>query len=368
MSTVSEKRIIELSSIKDDLKRLLSICGPIEGFAVLFEKMGGTAAIEDVRNAVGFFRSNGVKLVRLRENCDVQKVFRTVRESGYSAYYAEWALEEPGWTELKTFQRAEARKDTTVRPFHEVLRALEDTAIEARVIRSGANEYLIKVRPESQNKWEDLAELLDPSGMALKHGERYIVTKARREDQRKVFIERSKKKFGLTGCDRTWHSLEVSGALATAAIRPESGLTVYPVFGLRPGFVAYVVEGLSPIDEAELARTPFTTPFGNVLRFGHIETLMQPVSEVEEPEHLADDTSGSESGIGDDADGDGATQNAAGKEEEGTNETNESAAGGGTQNTEESVVTGSDRERRGTKRAASSETGFTPPPKTPPRL
>ncbi|KAJ9455533.1 hypothetical protein DIPPA_01405 [Diplonema papillatum] len=367
MSTVSEKRIIELSSIKDDLKRLLSICGPAEGFGNLFKKMGGEAAIEDVRNAAGFFRSNAIKLVRVKENCDEKAIFQAVREAGYSAYYAEWALPEPGWTELKTFQRAEARKDSTILPFHEVMRALEDTRMDARVLRTGANEYLIKVRPDTEGKWTDLAELLDPSGMALKHGDRYIVTKARREDQRQQFVERSKGKFGLTGCDRTFHTLEISGALATAAIRPQIGqqLRVYPVFGLRPGFVAYVVEGLDPVDEADLARIPFATPFGNVLRFGQIGHLMKPDTEDAQP-NLAEDTSDDESGIAEEDDGNQRQATHVTNTEEQNNDEEDD----GPPQIEEGEVSQDkhDEERRGTKRAAPGEAGWTPPPRTPPRL
>ncbi|KAJ9449032.1 hypothetical protein DIPPA_06033 [Diplonema papillatum] len=282
MSTLSEKRVIELAHIEKLLDKQLSVCGPREGFEQLLQTM---PEVVHTHTVAGFFRGNSIKPCQLREGADVTRLISVAAHAGFSAYLATWALPDPERSVLDAFQTKDGRKDGSINPFGEIVGALHALGVDGRVVRTGANGYEIKVPRDSEPKWVDLAALLEGPGLALRHNGRYIMTKEGKDKQKEAFKERAKGEYGVTGVDKVMYHMEVLGAMHTAGVEPESELRVFPVYGLKsddPKFVAYVVRGLGAIDEAELARKAFQSPFGTVLRFGMIEALMRPAEPLNE--------------------------------------------------------------------------------------
>eukprot|EP01061_Rhynchopus_euleeides_P014020 TRINITY_DN2430_c0_g1_i11.p2 TRINITY_DN2430_c0_g1~~TRINITY_DN2430_c0_g1_i11.p2 ORF type:complete len:416 (+),score=43.30 TRINITY_DN2430_c0_g1_i11:493-1740(+) len=279
-STASEQLVINLENMRGYLHRILSVCGPREDFEDLLDIFGEHAG--QVTNAGGFYAGNGIKLVRLADDATdtlVEQLIQLAADRGFSAYVAAWALPQHDLQVLEAFQRAESRKDATIKPFKEMREGLAKLGIEAKITRNTASGYELLVAGETKERWTEIASIFDTFGVALKHDGRFIVTRERRAEQKRQFLARCLTQFGVVGLHRQFYEIEFRAALEAADITPTPNHRVYPAYGLLRGEVAYVVEGLTGLDQAALQRSPIISPWRKELRFNLLERLVQQEEE-----------------------------------------------------------------------------------------
>eukprot|EP00755_Sulcionema_specki_P009707 Sspe_Gene.44434::Locus_21790_Transcript_1_2_Confidence_0.750_Length_3077::g.44434::m.44434 len=275
MASQGEKLIIDVSELKKHMGNLVSICGPINHLNQYLSSIGEYIVQESTKSAGGYYAGNIIKLIRLRNPHDMDKILDLTEGTHFSAYRASWALPDPTATVLEAFQRAERRKDATARPYTEIREALRSAGMEqAKLIRTSAAGYEILTEEATRGQWSKLADILDLAGIAVKHNGAFIRSARGKAEAIKRWREMARKAFGAVGLHRQYAEMEMWQILSQVGIRDEVSVTpVYALGQKGDRRVYHKIEGLSIEQQADLQRMEVESAFGSMIRFGVLGNL-----------------------------------------------------------------------------------------------
>lgn len=263
------------------LEMWITVSGPIDSIQALLDAYGPLAT--EVKNAGGFYYGNTVKMIKARDQDAIDHMLIKTRGTAFSAHRTVWSFETSGYT-LELFQRADTRKDPTIKPWSSIMDGLEAAGLkDCLVVRTSGSGYEVIAPSEDMDRWVRFAALVDLSGIAVKYRGKFLQTKEKKEEQKQRWMQKVREKFGATGLHRSLYDFEVDAILARLDLNAP-GLRTYPVYGLQAPIV--VLEGLSEEQREVLCKTKITTCFGKQVLFGFVERILScpPEATTKEPD------------------------------------------------------------------------------------
>ena len=275
MSSQGEQLVISAYGMRNVLGSYLSICGQLDHMGRVLELLAPYGDTNGATSAAGFYRGNGIKLMRIDARANVEEMISLCEEIGFSAYIAAWSLPTDGGMILEAFLRSDSRNDSTAKPFRDIRKALRNLELleGSKVIRATASGYDIHSPILNDATLERLAGLLDQANIALKYQGRFVSTKEKKEERRKKFLADSRSKWGGYGFHRSFSEFEFAAMLEQLDISSE-GTRIYPAHGLVRGAPIFIIEGLSELDMAQIEKTNIVSPYGVTLVMGPVEGLI----------------------------------------------------------------------------------------------